>query len=454
MFIFDNIVRYRRARRGASLPSFPPGVLSFYYNVKYGVPTSGGIPVASGEVVEDIPGLLGSPNLHFAGGTNPFYWGAEASGTPLLQGIDTSWFATDSDLTASRIFVVAEIRWQEVVRGVAPSPLAFGRSERFPGLINFRGGGAAEVVATGVEGTNHFLRPEDFGGPAFTDYRIDGDPRSGLDVGAFDRCFRVFEFARDTGWPTARLVLGDDRALGLAGRQWNGGIVAAAGLTDLASASDALRLRKSLLAAAQGGTCMGFVGDSNTAGYGVTPGQSFRGKVHSALHASVACPTMSYPGANIPGIAALDHTEFDAILARSAHPILFILLGTNDLGSTPYLVDGGNPATTLTNLASYVTARRAAIGPKLKVILSTLPARGDVGVAAGWSAHKLTFDAAIRLNHDTTLGANAYIDPALDPELGDPYRAASFQDGVHLTIRSHDILQDYILEEFYHQMNL
>jgi lysophospholipase L1-like esterase len=425
-----------------SLDDLAPGALGFAYDFREGMPLAvGGGAISDGATAGSLPGRAGSPTLASASGKELTFWAGRRGGRAVLQGAAGKWLLGAANITAcTRIFVVAEVRWQDLVRGAVEPPAAFASGGDYPGLAGLGQNATAAAIATGFATTNHFLRPEDFGGQAIS-LTVDGTASTGLDVGQLDRVLRVFEFSRASGWSGAPLVLGDDRNLGISGRQWLGTIVAAVGLTSSATNDEIAAVRADLLAYHQGGSCVGFIGDSITAGWGLAPVLSYRGLLHTAWKGTVGCPTISIPGGTIPQLAAQDYTAFDAILRRSAHPVLSVALAANDLGTEPYLVDGGNPHTALANLTALIAARKASIGSKLKVILHTLTARSDVNLdVADWPGRKAVFDAGIRANF-AAMGGVSYADHAADPLVGDPYNAAGFLDGVHPTTSGHSAMK-------------
>ena len=415
------------------------GAFSFAYDFREAAPLAvGGGAISDGAAVGSLPGRSGSSTLAAASGKELTYWAARRGGRAILQGAPGKWMVAAANPSATdRVMAVAEIRWPEVVRGIVGAPVAFQPTNN----TGLWGLDAATVAALGVVGfpsTNRLYKPEDYGGNAISEFRVDGQLRSGLDVASLDRVSQVIEARRAAGWSGAKFVLGDDRNLGAASGQWPGGIVAAYGLTTSANAADVANLRAYLLAYHQGGTTVGFVGDSITAGWGVTPANSFRGLLHADYKATVGCPTVSIPGGTIPALIATDWTAFDAMMTRSACPVMVVHLGTNDIGTAASLVDSGNAATAITNLTTLIAARRAAIGSHLKVVISTLCARKDDGtgsssntIAVGFAARKATFDASIRANY-VAIGADAYIDFAADATVGDPWAAGGFlTDQVH-----------------------
>lgn len=426
-----------RLRKAWSPNNLTPGALSFLHDMRIAAPRAvGGGAISDGALVGSYPGRAGTPTLASASGHEPTYWAGRRGGRAIIQNAEGKWMVGASAVAFERIFIVAEGRWPETVRGPNAYPPLFPPSA-YTGLASINSPTVPAVLAGGWAGSNRLLYPEDFGGLPITEARIDGVAVAGLDMGTLDRVLRVYEFRRASGW-SGGLVLGDDRNLGLALRQWPGGIAAAAGLTGTATATDRDNLRSWLLLYAQQGSCVGFIGDSITAGYGRLLSQSFRGLLHAYYKATVGCPTVSIPGATIPQLLATSFTAFDATLARSANPVVVIDVATNDIATSSYLVNGGSEATAFTNLAALIAARRAAIGSKLKVIATTLTARNDLAnLAAGGVSRMQAFNVLLRAS-GASIGIDTLVDLATLTLVGFPYNAAGFDDAIHPSIAGHN----------------
>lgn len=259
-----------------------------------------------------------------------------------------------------------------------------------------------------------------------------GYERDGVNVGTAapeageSRARHLYAFAQTATFNGAPLVALTERDS--PGRRWRGTL---SGIWGLRGASSEQRAKLiAWINAKYRRYVVAFDGDSLTDAYGVNDNQSWPSLCYAAYNGCLDCPNVATSGATLGagGVRSLLATSgalLDGYLALYTRPVLVIWAATNDIGTNAYLVDGGSAVTALTNMTTYIAARRAAV-PGLRVIVLNLIDRASD--APSWAVQKPIFNAGLG-----SVGADAVVDVAADARLSNHADTTYFNvDGIHL----------------------
>ncbi len=337
----------------------------------------------------------------------------------------------ESDATDDKLLGTTNRTFDEVLVLATPvrTPGAHGTSDPvlfddYRGLVNLNAATTQALIAAGDAAA-----PQSRWVGAYAT----GYERDGVNVGTStpeageSRARHLYAFAQAATYNGAPLVALTERDS--AGRRWRGTLTGIWGLRGASSEQRAKLI--AWINAKYRRYVVAFDGDSLTDAYGVNDNQSWPSLCYAQYNGCLDCPNVATSGATLGagGVRSLLATSgalLDSYLALYQRPVLVVWAGTNDIGTAAYLVNGGSAATALTNLTSYIAARKAAV-PGLRVIVLNLIDR--TSDAAGWAVQKPIFNAGL-----SGVGADVVVDVAGDARLSNHLNATYFNaDGIHLT---------------------
>lgn len=340
----------------------------------------------------EAPSAPGRPTIYTPG---------SGPGLPILMGDAVATRMQGAvGVTPEWLFIMATVKAADTLRLFVPPILLNGDR----GLVNTAGAAASNLAAVGFNGTSRFTNIV-----PFDTYGLNGDYATyppGNALLGIESTRNLYAFRRATGYGPGPLSIFDDRGLGLAGRFWAGGAceVMATGPLTLAQRNYV-------------GQWMSYwwhtervvtVGDSLTFGYNVTASQTWPNVFHATHNGCLDVTNCAIPGYTFVNMAANDPAIIDPYLTAARFGVLAVWAGTNDIGTTVYLVNGGDPITTFDNMKAYCRAAKAR-HPGLKIIIASLTPRNDAGMFPGFEARRQVYNGLLRADFSVASGFGARI---------------------------------------------
>lgn len=339
-------------------------------------------------------------------------------------------------LVAGMILPPNAIRTTEYLNGFADWQGGINR-----GIVNLNAAPAPALVFTGLaNGLSEFSGLFGWGS-----YSLDGVPGTIVNpVAGFPRVTHLWlaqwnPATAPNNFTGAPLVVGRDR--NQANSYWYGGFRGVIGLSSAATAGNVTNAYNYFARRwweSTTGVCV--LGDSIGQGFNLPEAESWPSLFHARTSYCFDMLNLSKPGQTVPGSINDNITSgrLQSFLARYGRKVVVIALGTNDTGTTAYLVNGGSVATCISNLTTMISLIRASF-PDVIICIANFSPRAnppDLNLAAGWAGpggRREVFDTTLAAQY-IAMGANYLINIAGDATIG-PDSAASnpllYPDGVH-----------------------